>query len=38
MKYLCLDDLLSSKLAVERDKDSDDTLFLTIKKQSQQSG
>ena len=38
VKYLCLDDLLSSKLAVERDKDSDDILFLTIKKQSQQNG
>ena len=34
VKYLCLDDLL----AVERDKDSDDILFLTIKKQSQQNG
>ena len=38
VKYLCLDDLLSSKLAVERNKDSDDILFLTIKKQSQQNG
>ena len=34
VKYLSLDDLLSSKQAVSRDKDSDDILFLTIKKQS----
>lgn len=34
VKYLNLDDLLSSKQAVARDKDSDDILFLTIKKQS----
>ena len=33
VKYLCLDDLLSSKLAVARDKDSDDILFLQTKKQ-----
>ena len=33
VKYLCLDDLLASKLAVARDKDADDILFLTIKKQ-----
>ena len=33
VKYLCLDDLLSSKLAVARDKDSDDILFLQMKKQ-----
>ena len=36
VKYLCLDDLLSSKQAVDRDKDADDILFLTIKKQNQQ--
>ncbi len=36
VKYLCLDDLLSSKQAVARDKDADDILFLTIKKQNQQ--
>ena len=35
VKYLNLDDLLSSKQASARDKDSDDILFLTIKKQSQ---
>ena len=35
VKYLCLDDLLESKLAVARDKDSDDILFLKIKKQNQ---
>lgn len=34
VKYLCLDDLLSSKLAVARDKDSDDILFLQTKKQN----
>ena len=34
VKYLCLDDLLSSKLAVARDKDADDILFLQIKKQN----
>ena len=34
VKYLCLDDLLSSKLAVARDKDADDILFLKIKKQT----
>ncbi|MCQ2380665.1 MAG: nucleotidyltransferase [Victivallaceae bacterium] len=34
VKYLCLDDLLSSKLAVARDKDSDDILFLTTKKEN----
>jgi predicted nucleotidyltransferase len=34
VKYLCLDDLLSSKQAVCRDKDADDILFLTIKKQN----
>jgi len=34
VKYLCLDDLLNSKLAVARDKDADDILFLKIKKQS----
>ena len=33
VKYLCLDDLLNSKLAVARDKDADDILFLKIKKQ-----
>ena len=33
VKYLCLDDLLESKLAVARDKDSDDILFLRMKKQ-----
>ena len=32
VKYLCLDDLLRSKLAVSRDKDSDDILFLKMKK------
>ena len=36
VKYLCLDDLLSSKLAVARDKDSDDILFLQTKKQHRQ--
>ena len=36
VKYLCLDDLLSSKQAVAREKDADDILFLTIKKQNQQ--
>ena len=36
VKYLNLDDLLSSKQAVARDKDSDDILFLTIKKQNSQ--
>lgn len=35
VKYLNLDDLLSSKKAVARAKDSDDILFLTIKKQNQ---
>lgn len=35
VKYLNLDDLLSSKQAVARDKDSDDILFLKLKKQSQ---
>ena len=34
VKYLCLDDLLNSKLAVVRDKDADDILFLKIKKQN----
>ena len=34
VKYLCLDDLLSSKQAAARDKDADDILFLTIKKQN----
>ena len=34
VKYLCLDDLLSSKRAVAREKDADDILFLTIKKQN----
>ena len=34
VKYLCLDDLLNSKLAVARDKDADDILFLKIKKQN----
>ena len=33
VKYLCLDDLLNSKLAIARDKDADDILFLKIKKQ-----
>ncbi len=37
VKYLCLDDLLASKLAVARDKDSDDILFLTIKKDASKS-
>ena len=32
------DDLLSSKQAVARDKDSDDILFLTIKKQNTPNG
>jgi hypothetical protein len=32
VKYLCLDDLLDSKLAVARNKDSDDILFLQTKK------
>lgn len=35
VKYLNLDDLLSSKKAAARAKDSDDILFLTIKKQNQ---
>ena len=35
VKYLCLDDLLRSKLAVARDKDSDDILFLQTKKNAQ---
>lgn len=35
VKYLCLDDLLRSKLAVARDKDSDDILFLQTKKDMQ---
>ena len=35
VKYLCLDDLLSSKLAVARDKDSDDILFLQMKKEAE---
>ena len=35
VKYLCLDDLLRSKLAVARDKDSDDILFLQTKKKAQ---
>lgn len=34
VKYLCLDDLLISKKAVARDKDTDDILFLQIKKES----
>ena len=34
VKYLCLDDLLSSKQAVARAKDADDILFLTVKKRS----
>ncbi len=33
-KYLCLDDLLASKLAVSRDKDSDDIFFLKVKKEN----
>lgn len=37
VKYLCLDDLLSSKLAVDRAKDSDDILFLQTKKASQKN-
>lgn len=37
VKYLCLDDLLSSKLAVARDKDSDDILFLQMKKEAEKS-
>ena len=37
VKYLCLEDLLSSKLAVARDKDSDDILFLQTKKQNLQN-
>ena len=35
VKYLCLDDLLKSKLAVARDKDADDILFLQTKKNAQ---
>ena len=35
VKDLCLDDLLSSKLAVARDKDSDDILFLQMKKEAE---
>lgn len=34
VKYLCLDDLLLSKTAASRDKDSDDILFLKMKKDS----
>ena len=34
VKYLCLDDLLSSKLAVSRAKDADDILFLQCKKEA----
>ena len=34
VRYLCLDDLLQSKLAVARDKDSDDILFLQTKMKS----
>ncbi|MPN50708.1 hypothetical protein SDC9_198341 [bioreactor metagenome] len=34
VKYLCLDDLLRSKTAASRDKDSDDILFLKMKKDS----
>lgn len=37
VKYLCLDDLLSSKLAVDRAKDSDDILFLQTKKASRKN-
>ncbi len=37
VKYLCLDDLLRSKQTVARDKDSDDILFLTTKKQNIES-
>ncbi len=33
-KYLSLDDLLASKIAVSRDKDSDDILFLQMKKEA----
>lgn len=35
VKYLCLDDLLASKLAVSRGKDSDDICFLQAKKKFQ---
>ena len=35
VKFLCLDDLLRSKLAVSRDKDSDDILFLQTKMNAQ---
>lgn len=34
IKYLCLGDLLKSKLASARDKDSDDILFLKTKQQA----
>lgn len=37
VKYLCLDDLLKSKLAVSRDKDADDILFLQAKKAARQN-
>ena len=37
VKYLNLDDLLSSKQAVSRDRDSDDILFLTVKKQMREN-
>ena len=35
VRYLCLDDLLKSKLAVSRDKDADDILFLQAKKEAE---
>ena len=37
VRYLCLDDLLKSKMAVNRDKDADDILFLQMKKESLRS-
>lgn len=37
VKYLSLDDLLAAKLAVARDKDADDILFLQTKKAHRQA-
>ena len=38
VKYLCLEDLYASKMAVQRGKDSDDILFLKEKLRRKQSG
>ncbi len=35
VRYLNIDDLLSSKIAVSRDKDTDDILFLRMKKNAE---